>query len=496
MSRGARLALALWMMSLLSPSSSVHAVPRALDRGLLVDAQSLGQQLVAGVQAQKREQQAAEHAPALLAPSAEPPLQIKLSDVVLSYDREVVRRVQQQREQRKLAYFKTHKTGSTTMGSIVFRYGARHHLHFFCQLFRDKEPLPDGEEPAADAGGAPPLTVAYHNATYELVRNCNIHIMVGLQGMPLTEDVGDRFDVVLKHISPDGLWHGRFDALYDWYRTILGADVGDGDGEGAQGAEGFALLTVMRQPASHYVSWYNYYSRALSHIPLRDCLVLGNDTVDGKRHPCPHNPLAQEFGVRTQAELDAFLRFTDDLRLFDMIVILEEWEASLVLLRQELGWSNEDLLSLTLTNATDLHKRWDGRRIEDGAEEKALYDNDAAFREALDAATQLDWQLYAAALQRLEEKKDNFPGGRVALEQQARELRLLNALLARSCARAEGGTFRSPQCRQLCLWYDNGGPAPDIAYERSVDAEGFVDAPPAAELERMYQQALQTGLFC
>eukprot|EP00958_Prasinococcus_capsulatus_P020972 scaffold2789_cov297-Prasinococcus_capsulatus_cf.AAC.6 len=328
MSRGARLALALWMMSLLSPSSSVHAVPRALDRGLLVDAQSLGQQLVAGVQAQKREQQAAEHAPALLAPSAEPPLQIKLSDVVLSYDREVVRRVQQQREQRKLAYFKTHKTGSTTMGSIVFRYGARHHLHFFCQLFRDKEPLPDGEEPAADAGGAPPLTVAYHNATYELVRNCNIHIMVGLQGMPLTEDVGDRFDVVrlppppppppplplplplpllmidarqvLKHISPDGLWHGRFDALYDWYRTILGADVGDGDGEGAQGAEGFALLTVMRQPASHYVSWYNYYSRALSHIPLRDCLVLGNDTVDGKRHPCPHNPLAQEFGVRTQ----------------------------------------------------------------------------------------------------------------------------------------------------------------------------------------------------
>mmetsp|Transcript_2455 Transcript_2455/g.8823 ORF Transcript_2455/g.8823 Transcript_2455/m.8823 type:complete len:325 (+) Transcript_2455:526-1500(+) len=315
--------------------------------------------------------------------------------------------------------------------------------------------------------------------------------------------------------AADGPAMGGVDALQQ--SALVAAQLQQQQQQQQQPSGGgdFALLTALREPRRHYVSWYNYFRRPASGVALYDCLLRhapdhqhqhhsnhnkGGDDGDLDHaligHACNPNPLAQEFGVRTQAELDAFLRFTDDLRLFDMIVILEEWEASLVLLRQELGWSNEDLLSLTLTNATDLHKRWDGRRIEDGAEEKALYDNDAAFREALDAATQLDWQLYAAALQRLEEKKDNFPGGRVALEQQARELRLLNALLARSCARAEGGTFRSPQCRQLCLWYDNGGPAPDIAYERSVDAEGFVDAPPAAELERMYQQALQTGLFC
>eukprot|EP00958_Prasinococcus_capsulatus_P020969 scaffold2789_cov297-Prasinococcus_capsulatus_cf.AAC.3 len=130
--------------------------------------------------------------------------------------------------------------------------------------------------------------------------------------------------------------------------------------------------------------------------------------------------------------------------------ILEEWEASLVLMRQQLGWRNEDLLSLTLINATDLHKRWDGRHVEaskqsthtrvrarrstshptrrrwssspssscvaaaaatqGGAAELQLYEEDPDFRGALDAATQLDQQLYAFAQQRLEEKKDSFPG--------------------------------------------------------------------------------------
>lgn len=151
----------------------------------------------------------------------------------------------------------THKTGSTTLGAVLYRYGARHGKRFYCQ-----------------GAGTSPCGAAH------IVRPC----------APLPP--GQEFDLQLHHISGNGPLGRSFGCVVAWYRLMLSPNKHSRRG----GRPPWALVTSVREPVSHYLSWYHYYAEPDLGLSVEEWAATG-------RSP---NGLADEFGLRDERSTARF----------------------------------------------------------------------------------------------------------------------------------------------------------------------------------------------
>lgn len=143
----------------------------------------------------------------------------------------------------RVAYLKTHKTGSTTLGSVLFRYAKR----------RNVTAVPAG---------------AHLFVTYET-----------------PEALALRGEVILQHITGGQMRAGGFGEAVRFYDAAI---VGN------------TLITTVREPAARLVSWYYYFV-----APYATALTLDEWLDDdGAAARCT---LAAEFGVYDEMGLAVFL---------------------------------------------------------------------------------------------------------------------------------------------------------------------------------------------
>ncbi|EGD79236.1 hypothetical protein PTSG_09957 [Salpingoeca rosetta] len=146
--------------------------------------------------------------------------------------------------EQRISYIKTHKTGSSTLGSIFFRYGARHDLTLY------KSPTHGLRVRYKNSATIPADIVVYHYA-----------------GIP----------TALRSIA-------AWEAAYKWYTEV----VPNGK-----------FVTILREPISHYLSYYYFYDEPKANsLPLEEFVERGNHA----------NILMRDFGVRTPEEMDKFMR--------------------------------------------------------------------------------------------------------------------------------------------------------------------------------------------
>ena len=144
----------------------------------------------------------------------------------------------------RVAYLKTHKTGSTTLGSVLFRYAKR----------RGVAAVPAGTH----------LFMRYGTE----------------QAMAL------RGGVMLQHITAGHMRAGGFAEALRFYDTAI---------------KGNTLITAVREPTARLVSWYYYFVAPHATAPTLD------EWLDNGR-AAARCTLAAEFGVYDEVDLAVFLR--------------------------------------------------------------------------------------------------------------------------------------------------------------------------------------------
>lgn len=202
---------------------------------------------------------------------------------------------------RKVAFYKTHKTASTSLGAVIFRYAAKRSLRMFAR----------GNTTAACAG--PVWTVACDNA----------HVLYPLPAHPQSADV------VLHHVSHGTLEHS-FLHLLDWYGQVLG--------------EQFITVVPLRKPSARFVSWYNFFIKDKpAELPAGKTLDTWIESGKGA------NGFALELGLSSEPQVSEFIanmtlwRSSAARRIFWFPS--EEFGDALLMLGHHLGFNFMDLLN-------------------------------------------------------------------------------------------------------------------------------------------------------
>jgi hypothetical protein len=215
----------------------------------------------------------------------------------------------------RCAALQTHKTGSTTLGAALFRFGARYHKARYT--------------PQAGAARAPhcactelsrlrsPLQRFYCQGTPP--QACKkAHIL--WPGKPLPPR--QVYDLQLNHLSGNGVLRGTFGSVVAWYKarthcvtacapcqwlrgcaltpcaqTMLGTDGGVWRRSGGVAAPPWALVVPMRNPVSHYLSWFFYFGEPDNRMSVEQWAATGMGA----------NGLAAEFGLKTQEDVERFI---------------------------------------------------------------------------------------------------------------------------------------------------------------------------------------------
>lgn len=152
----------------------------------------------------------------------------------------------------RVASPKTHKTGSSTLSSVLYRFCVRHRLRMFHK--GDWSFLGGGT--ISNALKDPSVAGAYH--------------------------------MEFHHLSPNGKWKGQYATAHKFYKHIL--------------SERLQVVTIFREPRQQYVSWAYFY-HVPNHRPRPPLEVLTEFVEAGKNS----NPLAGDFGLYTDAQTTAFI---------------------------------------------------------------------------------------------------------------------------------------------------------------------------------------------
>ena len=160
----------------------------------------------------------------------------------------------------------THKTGSTTLGATLFRFGARNH----------KARAPPAARMGSAARSLTPRCAAQRfycqgGGGQGMFRDkpCRAaHIL--RPGKPLPP--GQVFDLQLNHLSGNGLLHGTVGEVVAWYRLMLGTTLPPAGASAGVPPEPWALVTPLRDPVAHYLSWYYYFGEPDSHYTVEQWL--------------------------------------------------------------------------------------------------------------------------------------------------------------------------------------------------------------------------------
>eukprot|EP00045_Choanoeca_perplexa_P014006 m.162483 g.162483 ORF g.162483 m.162483 type:complete len:1196 (+) comp16533_c0_seq1:148-3735(+) len=245
---------------------------------------------------------------------------------------------------------KTHKTGSSTLASILFRYGARRQLRMFRR--GNWAFFPGGV--ISSAVRDPALKGAY--------------------------------DLDFHHLTPNGKFQRSYASVEAFYQHITGTTAP-------------AKIAVVREPKQQLTSYAYYY-----YVPgNRDKFEGGHQAaflhfLNTNRTA---NQVAGGFGLYTEQATQQFVARW--LPTFDIMLLSERFEEGLVLLRRLFNW---DPLDITYVRLLDSHstagsRRWDGRRLDPTPRIPAL---PKAAQEHLNRLTQLDQLIYNASVAKFEEQ--------------------------------------------------------------------------------------------
>lgn len=111
-------------------------------------------------------------------------------------------------------------------------------------------------------------------------------------------------------------------------------------------------VTIVREPTALYESLYNFYQmKSYYGFGLANFKNLGVERLEKLRRfadKLGRNQMMFDFGYRPDADVQEVRKALDDLdKIFDLVMIAEFMDESLVLLRHLLCWSEEDMVVFT-----------------------------------------------------------------------------------------------------------------------------------------------------
>ncbi|CAM9856161.1 unnamed protein product, partial [Ectocarpus sp. 13 AM-2016] len=256
-----------------------------------------------------------------------------------------------------IAFVKTHKTASTTAATLLYRYGKRHDLSV--AHFHD------------------------HQSSIELPE--------------AIEDSGKHVDLMHYHHAWDGFYEGSWAEAKAAYKKIM------------QDPTKVNLVTVMREPVAHYMSYYYYFLQPETGLSIAEYFELSAKPGDPRYRgvfqrrragkagwhgfKLLHNPLCAEFGIRTVTELERFIR--DDLQGFAMVLLTEHFEEGLAVFMRMFNWRPIDMTFCRVIETKEGVSRYDGKILTNVPKTRDLPPEVMA---QIKRQTQLDQALYKAAV--------------------------------------------------------------------------------------------------
>ncbi|CAM9649257.1 unnamed protein product, partial [Ectocarpus sp. 6 AP-2014] len=227
--------------------------------------------------------------------------------------------VERQRGQEcNVAFVKTHKTASTTITAVLYRYGLRHGR----RVARFKV---EG------------TAVTLEHAAEE------------------TKESGNRVDIFHYHY----VWNGYFESTWEkargLFKDIMAEPVAPAVAAAAAAAaaavepresssSGTKFVTVLRDPVDHWLSYFYFYYEPEMKIDVEEYFSSGRH----KNRPL-NNPLAAEFGIYNERDLDEFV--LNHLPSFALTMLTDDVDEGLVLLGRVMGWDPIDITYTPLLEA-------------------------------------------------------------------------------------------------------------------------------------------------
>ena len=371
------------------------------------------------------------------------------------------------------------QTGSTTIGSILFRHAARHGMVLSPEgLVVDK------------AEAAVSKAVQEHDPV-----------------------VGRAYDYFLSHLTSNGgkfkyLRRAGINQMFLFFNAALQGANDGGDAAADPPSMQMLAVTVIRNPASRIRSHFDYYLKSTGKFKGSFGKWLDEDHDISLR-----NFQCTELGLYNEKDLSHFMKTNfkaksssanTNVPHFDFVMVLERMDECLIVLRRLLkrsGW-DWDLLDLVHIDQP-MSVNWKGQAV-------IKTELSAVHKTLCTERSSLDMQLWSAAGDRLDEliaieKKRDGDHGR-GFEVELVAYRLLQRELGRQCqdvkplgpfthdvylkepAQWEGGpAIQIPA--NLCLWYGMN----DVTYANFIKQfGGDVSKLFTAELEEQLQQIRDT----
>ncbi|XP_074536036.1 galactose-3-O-sulfotransferase 2 [Halichoeres trimaculatus] len=282
-----------------------------------------------------------------------------------------------------LVFLKTHKTASSTILNILYRYGESRGLTF-----------------ALPAKGHMQLFYPYFFAE---------HFVEGVKSQDVKE-----FHIMCSHM--------RF--AKSAVAKVMPEDT--------------FYFSILRHPLAMMESIYSYYKsipvfrKTLSLDSFLD-QNLRNQSSPVSRNNYAHNILAFDFGLENNATADsddledrASAAITAIERDFQLILISEYFDESMILLRHALCWSLEDVVYFKLNSRSD------------GSREPVL----PSTAEKILRWNALDWRIYQHFNSTFWQKVDRLMGEE-QMKEEVSALRELQAKLANICLKDDGAVHPS-----------------------------------------------------
>ncbi|KAI8809431.1 galactose-3-O-sulfotransferase-domain-containing protein [Cladochytrium replicatum] len=305
-------------------------------------------------------------------------------------------------------FIKTHKTGSTTLGSIFFRYGVRHKLKIFVP---------------ADH---------YANRT-------------DFEAEQIKASDNQNSNIYLNHFSPENdPWFVNNSVRFTTENLISMYRRGVPNG---------MAVTVLREPHARYISHFFYLVQPNDNGKTLENYAKYPEVYAPAQWSYNWNRQSQELGIGNEEELERFLRYEKD-QYFGMILITEFFDESLVLMRRKFGWDKQDILYVKLLDSCSDGHRWDNRAVScSGKTVKEIMSErkHANTRKLIEQANLLDTKLYNAVREGLEKELKEQAAD---FWQEVDALKKSIAELKEKCK--DFATLNSPEQLELMSWIQNG----------------------------------------